>query len=521
MPNPPKSQTQNLTNTPEDRALIEAVHPTGWHNPTPPPQGYTFVVIGGGPAGLVAAVGAAGLGARVALIENDLLGGDCLNVGCIPSKALLHQGQQARSQKAPNFTASLTHMRRIRSQLAVHDSAERMQKLGIDVYFGAGSFVDKRTIAVGNTKLRFRKALIATGSQPALPPIPGLAQAKPFTHKTIFNLTQPPKRLVILGGGAVGCELAQAFCDLGVAVDLIEAAPSLLPHQDPQAGAAIKQALKQRGVQVWTHTRALSIAPISSTSKDPNAHGHTVAETETEAEAEVEIQTETHPPQTLPKAPILAALGRTPNTQTLNLQAAGIHTLPSGHIKVTSRLATHNRRVFAAGDVCTPGGLTHTADAHARIVIQNALFAGRKDHTKLVIPQCTYTTPQVAHVGMPYQALTQAPHIQTFSIPLTELDAYAVRPQTQDAPQPFAKIYCTPKGQIVAATWVGENAAEHLAPITQAITHNLTLGQVARSIVPYPSNHEAWSRLANTWLKSRLTPKLAQALKYAMHILSH
>ena len=373
-----------------DIRLRHAAHPPGWTNPAPRGR-YHLVVIGGGTAGLVSAMGAAGLGARVALVERALLGGDCLITGCVPSKAILRSARAAADARfAPavgvdvagveaDFAAVMRRMRERRADISPHDSAERLRAAGVDLYFGEARFAGPSAIAVDGRTLTFRRAVIATGGRAAVPDIPGLSVAPYLTNATLFSLTEQPKRLAIIGAGAIGCEMAQAFARLGTAVTLFDQAPRVLASEDADAAAVVARRLAADGV---TLRLGATIAGV------PAAFDQ-----------------------------LLIATGRTPNIEALDLRAAGVAFDASG-VVVDDHLRTTNRRIFAAGDVCSKFKFTHAADALARIVIQNALFFGRKRASALVIPWCTYTDPEVAHVGG-YDG-------DTITIPLTEVDRAVV-----------------------------------------------------------------------------------------------
>jgi pyruvate/2-oxoglutarate dehydrogenase complex dihydrolipoamide dehydrogenase (E3) component len=369
--------------------LLANVHPSNWQNPTPAPR-YNLVVIGAGPAGLVAAAGAAGLGAKVALVERHLMGGDCLNVGCVPSKALLRCARAAADARRArafgihasdvqvDFAAVMEHVRGLRAKLSAHDSAQRFKSLGVDVFLGEGQFTGPKTVSVANHTLLFSKALIATGARAIILPIPGLRETGCLTNETIFQLTELPRRLAVIGAGPIGCEMAQAFARLGAKVDLFEAEGRILPREDADAATLLENSLQRDGVAIHTGANVESVSR-SSTGKQITAvigsASHTVAVDE-----------------------ILLGVGRAPNIESLNLEAAGIASTRAG-VTINAYLQTSNRRVYAAGDVCLPHKFTHSADASARIVLENALFPGRRKISSLVIPWCTYTDPEIAHVG--------------------------------------------------------------------------------------------------------------------------
>jgi pyruvate/2-oxoglutarate dehydrogenase complex dihydrolipoamide dehydrogenase (E3) component len=494
-----------------NRDWLAAVHPEDWQNPTPAAC-YDLVVLGGGPAGLVVAAGAAGLGLglRIALVEQHFLGGDCLNVGCVPSKTLLHAARtvhQARLARAflsqpiviePDFAAVMQSVRRVRAQISPHDSAQRFQSLGVDVFLGQGQFLNCDTVAVGSQQLRFRKAVIATGTRPVLPPIPGLAEAAVLTNETVFNRTERPERLVILGGGPIGCELGQAFQRLGSQVTLIERGPQLLSREDADVAGAIAQRLQEEGVDLRCNTEVERVECLACGSR-------------------LHLQSEGQR-TCLDCDQLLVAVGRQPNLD-LNLAAAEVAADPQRGIRVDDYLRTSNPRIFAAGDVCLAWKFTHAADAAARIVIQNALFTpwgqGQARVSSLVLPWTTYTDPEVAHVGANEQDLQQANRpYEAIKVPLADLD----RAQTDSATHGFFKLLHH-KGQILGATIVAPQAGEMIGEITLALQTGVSLKTLAQVIHPYPTLAEGIRKLAEVYRRTQLTPNTRRLLSW-LHRLS-
>jgi len=478
-----------------NRRLLAEVHPPDWINPTPAPR-YNLVVLGAGTAGLVTAAGAAGLGAKVALVEKRLMGGDCLNVGCVPSKALLRAARAAADVRSAgeygvrvtpgvtvDFPAVMERMRRLRAQISPHDSARRFQELGVEVFLGEGRFTAPDTIEVAGQSLRFKKAVIATGSRPAAPPIPGLADAGYLTNETVFSLTDLPRRLAVIGAGPIGCELSQAFARFGSEVYLIEALHGILPKEDADAAEIVKQALLRDGIKVMCCGKDLRIGKTAGGKRlTVDSHGE-------------------HYDLTVDE--ILVGAGRAPNVEGLGLEAAGVAYDKSG-VKVNDRLRTSNRHVYAAGDVCSRYQFTHAADALARIVIQNALFLGRARASALTMPWCTFTDPEVAHVGLyEHQAQEQAIPVQTFVQKLEEVDRAILDGETEG----HVKVHVR-KGadQILGATVVARHAGEMISELTLAIVGRLGLKNLARTIHPYPTQAEAMKKVADAYNRTRLTP---------------
>ena len=483
-------------------ALEHNTHPHDWNQPRPADR-YNVVVIGGGTAGLVTAAGAAGLGARVALVERGLLGGDCLNYGCIPSKALLRTGRAAADvRQAPSFgvqvggevrvsfPAAMARLRRLRAEISPHDSAERFRGLGVDVFFGEARFVAADTVLVGDQHLRFRRAVIATGSRAAVPPIPGLMEAAYLTNETVFSLTELPPRLAILGAGPIGCELAQALARCGSRVTLIGKRDRVLPRDDPEAAGMVDTALRRDGVELLLHTE---------TTRVERRAGEKLLFVKAAGKA-LEVSADE----------ILIATGRTPNVAGLGLEVVGVQYDERSGVRVNDRLQTTNRRIFAAGDICSSFKFTHAADAMARIVLQNALFFGRAKVTKLVIPWCTYTDPELAHVGLlPHEASERGVEIDTYVKQLHDVDRAVLDGETEG----FIKVHVRRgSDRIVGATIVARHAGEMISEITAAITARNGLRKLARTIHPYPTQSEAIKRVADAYVRTRLTRRLKQWL---------
>lgn len=482
-----------------NQRLLEAVHPGSWVNPRPRDI-YDLVVIGGGTAGLVSAFGASGLGARVALIERGLLGGDCLNVGCVPSKALLRSaraiGEARRAATLgvrvgiaePEFAAVMQRMRERRADISPHDSAARLRQSGVDVFFGHGRFASARTVAVDDQILRFNRAVIATGGRPTAPPIPGLDQIPYLTNENVFWLTELPRRLLVIGAGPIGCELAQAFARFGASVTVLDQAPRVLPNEDPDAAAVVHRRLLDEGITLQLGVRLIEAADSSDGVRlryeRPSGIGHAVGDR------------------------ILVAAGRAPNIETLGLDVAGVRASEQGVI-VNDCLQTSNRRVYAAGDVCSRFKFTHAADAMARVVIQNALFFGRRRASALVIPWCTYTDPEVAHVGL-YEAdgRDQGRRVETITIPASDVDRAVV----DDDRDGFVRVHHE-RGRLLGCTIVAAHAGEMIGEAVHALTHRGTLSDLSSTIHPYPTHSEALRMAGDAYRRSLLTPRVRRWLE--------
>ena len=487
---------------PEDaynQTLVANVHPHDWTNPEPAPS-YNLVVLGGGTAGLITAAGAAGLGAKVALVEREHLGGDCLNVGCVPSKALLRAarayadvrdagqyGVEVPPGTRVNFPAVMERMRRLRSEISPNDSALRYRdELGVDVFLGEGRFVDSDSVEVDGRQLRFRRAVIATGARAMPLPIPGLAEAGYLTNETVFSLTELPKRLAIIGAGPIGCEMAQAFARFGSQVTLLEVMPQILIREDKDTAALIQAVLIRDGVSL---VLGCQITGVTRDDQDK------VIQVEKDGQR-----------QDISVDAVLLGVGRAPNVEGMNLEAVGVDFDTRQGVKVDDRLQTTNPRIYAAGDICSPYKFTHMADALARIVIQNTLFVGRAKASALTVPWCTYTDPEIAHVGLyEHEAEKQGIAIQTFYQEMGQVDRAVLEGDTEG----FVKIHTQAgKDTILGATMVTRHAGEMISELTLAMVGGLGLGTLARTIHAYPTQAEAIKRAADAYNRTRLTPRV-------------
>jgi len=497
-----KGDPPRLSLLPDDawnRELAANVHPPDWVNPEPSGR-YNLVVIGAGTAGLVTAAGAAGLGAKVALIERHLMGGDCLNVGCVPSKGVIRSARAAAAVRSAqrfgvrvpegaevDFARAMERMREKRARISRNDSAARFRGLGVDVFLGDARFAGRDTVEVAGKRLRFKSAVVATGARAILPPIEGIERAAVSTNETIFDLTARPDRLLVVGGGPIGVELSQAFARLGSDVTLVEMMSQLLPREDQDTAAILARALERDDVRVRLDSRVTRIE-IDGPENVVHVAGRDGSETRLRVDR------------------ILMGVGRAPNVEGLNLEAAGVEYDPRLGVKVDDTLRTTNRRIFAAGDVAIPHKFTHTADFSARIVIQNALFMGRKKLSALVVPWCTYTDPEVAHVGMrAADAERVGLAVKTFKIPLEDVDR-AILDGEEDG---FVKIHVAHgSDRILGATIVAAHAGEMIGELCLAISRGIGLGSIASVIHPYPTQAEAIRRAGDAYNRTRLTPRV-------------
>jgi pyruvate/2-oxoglutarate dehydrogenase complex dihydrolipoamide dehydrogenase (E3) component len=479
--------------------LLDNVRPKQWVDPTPISK-YNLVVIGAGSGGLVSAAGAAGIGARVALIESHLLGGDCLNVGCVPSKALLRCAKAAASVRnasefgvnvngdvSVDFGYVMERLRRLRASIAPVDSAKRYtEQLGVDVFLGQAKFTGKNSIEVNGQTLTFAKAVVATGGTAAIPNIPGLKEAPYLTNATIFNLTELPARLGVIGAGPIGLELAQAFQRLGSQVTVFSRTNKILPKEDPDAVKIVEASLRRDGV---TFLYNVGYQRVDSGGGRPPV---TMVLDINDEERRLEFDA------------LLLATGRKPTVKGLDLEAAGVEYDERQGIKVNDRLQTTNSNVYAVGDVASKYQFTHMADFMARLVIRNALFFGRDSFSGLIIPWSTYTDPEVAHVGLYEKDLQERnqPYV-TFSREFADVDRGIVDGETEG----FVKIHVK-KGsdQILGATIVGSHAGDMISEITVAMQSRMGLGKLASVIHPYPTAAEAIRQCGDAYNRQRLTP---------------
>jgi pyruvate/2-oxoglutarate dehydrogenase complex dihydrolipoamide dehydrogenase (E3) component len=459
---------------------------------------YNVVVIGGGTAGLVTAAGTAGLGGRVALVERARMGGECLNTGCVPSKAILSSARLAAhirnagtwglEPQEPRLDVARiwARMRERRAEIAPHDSAERFEALGIDVFHGQARFTSPHEVEVDGQRLRAKNFVIATGSRPAIPPIDGLARVSFFTNENLFDeLSQKPQRLTVLGGGPIGCELAQAFARLGVAVTLVEHGPRLLRREDADASEIVRQRLEAEGVRVITGGEAKVVVQ----------HG---------AVLRVWVEAEGRDREPVDCDAILVAVGRVANTDGLDLEKAEVAFTSRG-VTVDEKLRTSQRHIYAAGDVTGPPHFTHLADRHARTVVRNILLPWwpvRVDASAL--PWCTFTSPEVARVGLNEQDAVRAGFAyDLYKLPMSQVDRAVVESEEFG----FAKVLVA-KGsdRILGATIVSEHAGDLIHEIALAMTAGLGLSAIARTIHAYPTFSEILRQLADAQQRSRLTP---------------
>ena len=468
---------------------------------------HDLVIVGGGTGGLVASLIAAGIGARVALVERDRTGGDCLWTGCVPSKSLLaaaHLAHRMRHADAVgltpsyppvDFAAVMDHVHRAIATIEPHDSPARLRAAGVDVIAGDGRFADARTLEVDGRRLRFRTAIIATGSSPALPPVPGLAEAPGLlTTDTLWDIGELPARLVVLGGGPIGCELSQAFQRLGSAVTTVEMADRLLLKEEPAASTLIAGRLAAEGIDVRLASRAVEVR------------------TGDDGSPELTIETP-EGARTVPFDRILVAAGRRPRTDDLGLTEAGIETDGGGAVIVDPRLRTSAPGIYAVGDVTGLLPFTHVAAHHARVATVNALFHARgKTETAATIPWVTFTDPEVARVG-----LTEAQARENWGeravVASVGYDAVD-RAITEGETHGFAKLIGDRRGRLVGATVAAPGAGEVIGELAARVARGDKVGAVSTAVHAYPTLAEGPARAADAFLRERYAkPRYRAAAK--------
>jgi pyruvate/2-oxoglutarate dehydrogenase complex dihydrolipoamide dehydrogenase (E3) component len=457
-------------------------------------------VIGAGSGGLSTAAGAVQMGASVVLIEANKMGGDCLNYGCVPSKSFLAAAKLAQNIKNSaqfgiestvkiHFDQVMRYVENVIKTISVNDSVERFQKLGVKVILAEAKFIDAHTVIAGEKIIKARRFVIATGSSPSLPAIPGLEKINYFTNETIFNLKQKPEHLIVIGGGPIGCELAQAFLMLGTKVTLLEAL-HILPHDEPDLVDILRHELLRQELILYENCKNIQITQNNNNQIEVNFDGQSITGSE-----------------------ILIATGRRANVDTLNLAVAGIHYSEKG-ITVNSRLRTTNKKVYAIGDVIGSYQFTHMASYHAGIVLRNILFHLRAKVNYAAVPWVTYTEPELAHVGMLSNELKNTRSIKTLQWNFAEND----RAQTEHKTQGKIKVLTTKKGKILGVSIIGSQAGELLTPWIGAIQEGRKIREMTRFIIPYPTLSEINKRVAGEFFTPLLFSERTKRLVRLMRI---
>lgn len=455
---------------------------------------YDLCILGGGAAGLVTAAGAAALGARAVLVEKRRLGGECLYTGCVPSKALLHSARMAALiRRAPDCGLAahlappeigpvMEHVAQVVARIAPQDSPERFRRLGVEVVEAAGRFTSAHTVQAGDREIRARRFVIATGSHPVVPPVPGIATARYFTNENIFSLREPVADLIVIGGGPIGVELAQAFSRLGSRVTILEAAAQILPREDADVAAALGAALRHDGVRLLTGINAEQI---------------------TGAEHHLLIRYREGPgsPQELAATHLLIAVGRTPALDGLGLEQAGV-AVDNGQLTVDARLRTSQTHIYACGDVIGPYRFTHMAEHQAGIVLRNALFHLRRRASR-IIPWCTFTDPEVARVGLSErQARERGVVHDVYRVPFGRADRAQINGETQG----FVKLLTDRHERMLGVAIVGSQAGELIHEFALGLNQRLKARDISACIHLYPSLAQISRFVADEPMKQRLTP---------------
>ena len=456
-------------------AWLRRTRPADWRNPTPAAR-YDLCVIGAGPAGLAAATYAARQGLRVALAERRQLGGNSLNWGSVPSKALI-----STARSGGDFPAVLARLHRVRTRISEYHSIERLQALGIDVFFDQARFTGTHSLRVGAATLSFAKALIATGARPRPADIPGLADVGFRTSETIFDLTALPRRLAVIGGGAQGCELAQAFAALGSRVTILQRQPKFLPGLERDAAEILSRALARDGVETRLNT-----AVLTARSAD-GSHVLDVANNELRFPIAVDE--------------VLLSIGRVPNVEDLELDAAGVACDQSVGVRTDDFLQTANPDVYAAGDVCMRHQFTNVAEATARMAVRNAFAGGRERCSELLIPRCAYCSPEIAQIGLhSWQARERGIPVKSYTIMMADVD----RAITEDLEQGFVKLYVREgSDEIVGATIVAARASDMINELSVIMNAKVGMRRLAEILHTYPAQSCAIQMAAQAFVRNQ------------------
>lgn len=465
---------------------------------------YDICILGAGAGGLSVAAGACQFGLKVALIEGHKMGGDCLNYGCVPSKALLASAKhyQAISESVKfGFNARaepvdiaqiMAKVQDIIATIAPHDSVERFTGLGADVYQGYASFVDAKTVQVEGQLIQAKYFVIATGSRPRIPEISGLGDVNYLTNETIFNLGETPEHLLVIGGGPIGCELAQAFAMLGIKVSLLTTG-QILPRDEPDLVAGLRQNMLAQGLNLYEEIQIVRVRHL----------GTHLIEVVIEVNGQQQIIRGSH---------LLIATGRSANFEPLNLARAGIE-YASCRIQVDERLRTTNKMVFAIGDVASPYQFTHIAGYHAGIVIRNILFRQRAKVNYTAVPWVTYTSPELAHVGL-LESEVKSSYADDYVVSEFEYQAND-RARAERATLGKVKLLTTKKGKVLGVSILGLNAGELLAPWIDLINRGETVKALTKNILPYPTLSDLNKQVIGEYYKPLLfSPKVKCLVKF-------
>ncbi len=467
---------------------------------------YDIAILGAGSAGLVVAAGSAALGAKVLLIENDLMGGDCLNYGCVPSKSFLHAAHLAGRMKsadkygvfAENQTADVSrlmaYVKSVVDGIAPHDSVERFESLGVDVRLGNASFADSHTLVLNGEKLSAKSIVIATGSTAFVADIGGLAGLPYYTNHNIFKMEKLPKSLAVLGGGPIGLELGQGFSNLGVKVHIIDRNERLFNKDEPEVFSVMENSLKADGVKLYLGS---SVEKIEKTELGVKIHCKKDDESFTVKAQE-----------------LLVSMGRVPNSKNLGLEKVGVKLNRHGYVQTDDRLQTSVKNIYACGDITGPYQFTHSAGYQAGVVVQNALFGLSAKASYSNIAWCTYTSPEVAHVGvLEKEAVEKGLQIETIFISMGEND----RARAEEDTDGFLKLILDKKGTVIGATMVAEHAGELISTAALAVSARQNISVFNSVMLPYPTKAEIYKKAASEYRKKHVTPWQKNLLKFLIH----
>jgi pyruvate/2-oxoglutarate dehydrogenase complex dihydrolipoamide dehydrogenase (E3) component len=477
---------------------------------------FDICVIGAGSAGLSVAAGAALLGAPVALIEEGAMGGDCLNTGCVPSKTLLAAAKAAKAgvKAAPkgihydspriDFQEVMAGVHRVIAEIAPMDSEARFEGLGVTVIKERARFTGPRTVQAGERKIRARRFVIATGSRPFIPPLPGIDEVPYETNETIFDLQALPRHLTVIGGGPIGCELGLAFRRLGAEVTIVEMA-EILPKDDRELAGILRELLEREGIRILEGTKVVGLTMRGD---------EKIVQVQAAEAASVAEGSDTKPDE-IACSHILMAVGRRPNVEDLGLEKAGV-AFDRGGIRVDPRLRTSNSKIFAAGDVAGPYLFTHAAGYDASVILTNALFRwpGKRDHGAM--PWVTYTEPELAHVGLTEAEANRQGKggIRIIRWSFAEND----RARAERTLDGMVKIVASPKGKILGVSILGAQAGELIQPWVLAMATKRKLRHMTQVIAPYPTLGEAGKRAAGAFFAPKLfsdkTKKVVRFLRF-------
>ena len=503
---PPYPHGKILPEDVHNRTLLRNAHPPEWKNPTPKSR-YDLVVIGSGTAGLTAAAGCATVGGKVALIERHLTGGDCLVSGCVPSKGIISAARVAANIRHAadyglhvsgmdvDFPAVMERMRRLRAEISPADSVEHLVKLGVDVYLGQGRFTGPDTADVDGMTLRFARAVIATGGRAEVPPIPGLKETGYLTNETLFEITERPARFVIIGAGPIGCEMAQTFQRLGSQVILVHNAGHILNREDADAAEIVQRTFLKEQIRLVLNAKTTRVAARDG--------------------AKVVTVEQDGKPIDIPCDEVLVSAGRAPNIDGLGLEAAGVRYDKNG-VTVSDYLQTSNPRIYSAGDISSPLKFTHTANALGRMAMINAFFFGRNRASQMVVPWCTYTDPEIAHVGLyEPQAVQQGLPVTTITVPFKDNDRAILDGEDEG----FVRVHLKQgTDKILGATVVAAHAGDLLTYFTMAMVNGQGVGVLAKPIYPYPTQSEILKKVAGQYLQTKLTPAAKNLLRVLLSL---